>query len=96
MITKRQADLLDDVAAGRSSNGRPATTESELSQAIHDNPASVEAYVLLGSLYRDRGLNLRAAALFRAALQISPGHPRAAAELRTLPFGNIAFVRRAG
>jgi lipopolysaccharide biosynthesis regulator YciM len=94
MITKRQADLLDDVAAGRSTKDRPATIENELSQAIHDNPASVEAYLLLGSFYRDRGLNLRAAALFRTVLQISPGHPRATAELRTLPFGNIAFVRR--
>jgi hypothetical protein len=94
MITRRQADLLDDVAAGRSTKGPLATTESELSRAIHDNPASVEAYILLGSLYRDRGLNLRAAALFRTVLQISPGHPRAAAELRTLPFGHIAFVRR--
>jgi len=67
--------------------------EGELRRAIEERPSSAEPYVLLGSLYRDHGLNLSAAALFRAALELCPGHERAAAELRTLPFGDIAFVR---
>ena len=92
MNTELQVALAERVAEEGSGRERLFRLERELRQAIEQNPSSAEPYVLLGSLYRDHGLNLSAAALFRAALELRPGHERAAAELRTLPFGDIAFV----
>ena len=93
MNTELQVALAERVADEGAGRERLFRIERELRQAIEQNPSSAEPYVLLGSLYRDHGLNLSAAALFRAALELCPGHERAAAELRTLPFGDIAFVR---
>jgi cytochrome c-type biogenesis protein CcmH/NrfG len=93
MNIELQTALAEWVADDEASRQRLFRIERELRQAIAENPSSADPYVLLGSLYRDHGLNLSAAALFRAALELCPGHERAAAELRTLPFGDIAFVR---
>ena len=51
---------------------------------IHENPKLAEAYVTLGTIYRAAGLSSRAEAEFRRALELSPGHPQAAAELHSL------------
>jgi cytochrome c-type biogenesis protein CcmH/NrfG len=93
MNTELQVALAERITEDGAGRERLFRIEHELRLAIEQNPSSPEPYVLLGSLYRDHGLNLSAAALFRAALELYPGHERAAAELRTLPFGDIAFVR---
>jgi curved DNA-binding protein CbpA len=61
--------------------------EAELAAVLKQDPASVEAHLMLGRLYRDRGLRDRAAASFRRALEIDPQHRAAFAELESLGDG---------
>ena len=63
----------------------------------HQNPEATRQYLEtlldLGRLCRDRGLNGGAAAAFRKMLEIRPDNAQAAAELRTLPLGDISSLR---
>jgi tetratricopeptide (TPR) repeat protein len=58
--------------------------EKELQAVVQEDPEQVEAYVLLGSLYKQQGLAARAAGHFRKALQLNPRHRTAQAELLEL------------
>jgi cytochrome c-type biogenesis protein CcmH/NrfG len=58
--------------------------EEALQGALRENPGHVDAYVVLGDLYRAGGLVSRAAATYRKALELQPGHPKAAQELASL------------
>lgn len=55
--------------------------ERELLAVAQEDPAQVEAYVLLGGLYKEQRLPARAAAHYRKALQLDPRHRTALAEL---------------
>jgi curved DNA-binding protein CbpA len=61
---------------------RPA--EAELTSLLQQDGSNVEAHLMLGRLYRDRGLRDRAAASFRRALEIEPQNRAAFAELESL------------
>jgi uncharacterized protein DUF4388/DnaJ-like protein/tetratricopeptide repeat protein len=58
--------------------------EAELSAVLQQDPASVDAHLMLGRLYRDRGLRERAAGAFKRALEIEPQSRAAFAELESL------------
>ena len=55
--------------------------ESQLHILAAESPDDVEAYFLLGNVYKRRGLRSRADAMFRRVLEISPGHESALAAL---------------
>jgi cytochrome c-type biogenesis protein CcmH/NrfG len=91
MIGEPETQAFEDTSdPGTVRAERARAAETELRAILDEDPACLEAYLLLGSLYRDRGENALAAAAFRAVLEICPRHPRAWDELRTLPLGNIA------
>jgi tetratricopeptide (TPR) repeat protein len=58
--------------------------EKELQAALREDPEHVEAHFLLGSLYRRRGLSVRATAMLRRALELDPNHRQAQAEMDAL------------
>ncbi len=57
--------------------------ESQLHILVAESPDDVEAYFMLGNVYKRRGLRSRADAMFRRVLDLAPGHagarPRSAA-----------------
>jgi len=55
--------------------------EVELREIVEENPNCADAWLVLGGFYKDRGLGVRAASMFRKVLEIRPGNPRATAEL---------------
>ena|SRR5947207_13619707 len=63
---------------------REKAAEKALQDAVKEDPAHVEAHYLLGTLYRRRGLATRAAAMFRRALEVDPGHRACLAEMDAL------------
>jgi curved DNA-binding protein CbpA len=73
------------------SGARPA--EAELREVLKEEPGCLEAALMLAALYRDHGLNRRAAAQYRRILERHPAHPVATAELRALPLGDLALAR---
>jgi tetratricopeptide (TPR) repeat protein len=58
--------------------------EEQLRIVLHDEPDNVDASLLLGVFYRNRGLKNRAATMFRKVVSLEPGHARALAELQSL------------
>ena len=58
--------------------------EELLRAVVQDDPMNVEAYYLLGTIYKTGGLLARAAAMFRKVLEVRPGHKPAADELASL------------
>ena len=58
--------------------------ERELQALIEEVPDHVEAHILLGTLYKQTSQPARAAAMFRRALELSPGDRTAQAELEGL------------
>lgn len=58
--------------------------EKELLAAIQESPDDVEAYYLLGNLYKQAGLGARARAMFRRVLELDPRNRQAKAELEAL------------
>lgn len=66
--------------------------ETEVRELLRDEPACVEACVLLGDIYRDHGLARRAETQYRRALELQPGHASAAAQLQALA-GAVAVPR---
>jgi DnaJ-domain-containing protein 1 len=59
--------------------------ELELRELQREDPSFLDAPLLLGGFYKDRGLTARAASMFSRVLELRPGHRRATEELRTLP-----------
>ena len=51
---------------------------------MKEDPQNAEAYYLLGTIYKDRGLRTRAAGMLRRALELRPAHKAAADELAAL------------
>jgi tetratricopeptide (TPR) repeat protein len=71
--------------------------EKELQAVVQEDAEHVEAYVLLGSLYRQQGLTARAVAHYRKALELNPRHRVAQAELAELspaPEGGEGVLKR--
>jgi tetratricopeptide (TPR) repeat protein len=52
-------------------------SELLLQSVLHDEPDNADAYFLLGALYKERGLEARAASMFRKTLELRPGHKQA-------------------
>jgi hypothetical protein len=59
--------------------------ESQLHILVAETPDDVEAYFLLGKVYRGRGLRSRADAMFRRVLELKPGHAGATVALAPPP-----------
>ncbi|HWX23699.1 MAG TPA: hypothetical protein VN083_01595, partial [Vicinamibacteria bacterium] len=59
--------------------------EVELREIVEEDPSCADAWLVLGGFYKDRGLAVRAASMFRKVLEIRPGNRRASAELRAFP-----------
>jgi tetratricopeptide (TPR) repeat protein len=55
--------------------------EELLLSVLQDDPKHVEAYMLLGNLYRTGGLRSRAVSMFRKVLDLKPDHEEALAQL---------------
>ena len=58
--------------------------EETLRAVIREDPLNVEAYYLLGTIYKSSGLHTRAAGMFRKVLELRPTHKPAADELAAL------------
>lgn len=58
--------------------------EDTLRTVIREDPLNVEAYYLLGTIYKSSGLATRAAGMFRKVLELRPTHRPAADELAAL------------
>ena len=56
----------------------------QLQMAVDADPRNGEAYLVLGAVFRASGLPQRAAAMFRKALDLMPGHADASRELSDL------------
>jgi tetratricopeptide (TPR) repeat protein len=59
--------------------------ESQLHILVAETPDDVEAYFLLGNVYRRRGLRSRSDAMFQRVLDLMPGHAGAVAALAPPP-----------
>lgn len=60
-------------------------SEETLLGIVHDDAQNVEAYYLLGMIYRDRGLKSRTTTMLRKVLELKPDHEEALAALGSLP-----------
>jgi tetratricopeptide (TPR) repeat protein len=58
--------------------------EETLQAVTLDDPQNVEAFFLLGTIYRDRGLKSRATTMFRKVLELKPDHEEALVEVGPL------------
>jgi curved DNA-binding protein CbpA len=58
--------------------------EAELTRLLEKDPSYVDAHLMLGRLYRDRGLRERAASSFKRVLEIEPHNRAAFADLESL------------
>jgi hypothetical protein len=67
--------------------------EQELREILHDSPTFTDAILVLGSFYKDRGLQARAASMFRKVLEMEPRHRRALDELKDLPLAELGPMR---
>jgi len=73
------------------------SAEAELRGLLDEAPLCLDACLALGAIYKDTGRTLRAAAMFRKALEIDPGQRLAEAELKSLPVaeeGPTSLFRR--
>jgi tetratricopeptide (TPR) repeat protein len=59
--------------------------EETLLGIVHEDAQNVEAYYLLATIYRDRGLKSRATTMLRKVLDLKPDHEEALAALGSLP-----------
>jgi curved DNA-binding protein CbpA len=60
------------------------TAKETLETAVREDPKAVEAYALLGGLYRQQDLRSRAASMYRRVLELQPDHKDAAEALAEL------------
>jgi tetratricopeptide (TPR) repeat protein len=58
--------------------------EELLLSVVQDDPKNVEAYLLLGTIYKGSGLRSRALNMFRKVLDLQPEHEEALAQLSAL------------
>ncbi len=59
--------------------------EVELREILLEFPTFVDALLVLGTFYKDRGLAARAHSTFSKVLELDPGHRRALNEVKDLP-----------
>lgn len=71
--------------------------EELLQAVVREDPSWVDAYYVLGTIYRGNGFKSRAVAMFRKVLELKPSHRPAAAEIRSLegPAATTKPLRRA-
>jgi tetratricopeptide (TPR) repeat protein len=60
------------------------TAKETLETAVRESPRALEAYALLGALYKQQGLRSRAASMYRRVLELQPDHAEAAEALAEL------------
>jgi tetratricopeptide (TPR) repeat protein len=58
--------------------------EETLLLAAKDEPPIVDAFLLLGALYKERNLRARALSMYRKAVELKPEHEEALAQLAEL------------
>jgi hypothetical protein len=58
--------------------------EELLQSVVREDPSWADAYFVLGTIYRSKGLKTRAVTMFRKVLELKPNHKPAAAEIRAL------------
>jgi len=58
--------------------------EELLQIVVREDPTWVDAYYVLGTIYRGNGLRSRAITMFRKVVELKPNHRPAAAEIRSL------------
>jgi Flp pilus assembly protein TadD len=83
---KRAADRVT-VARAATASGKPDVAEKYLRQALLEQPDSVEAAVLLGTLLREAGRTGEARAVIDRALALSPQDQQLLSERAHLPAG---------
>src|SRR5262249_30885754 len=66
--------------------------EEELQSVIQEDPQSADAHFTRGLLYKESGMNSRAITALRKAIELSPQHKQAQAELSTL--SSAALIRK--
>ena len=96
---KRRAQVL--LGRAYADRERPREAEKVLLEVLQADPLSVPACLLLGRLYRERGMAKRARGMFEKALEIEPDQPEARRELASLssaepsppPAGGSLFSR---
>jgi hypothetical protein len=80
----RQRARLLRARAWLRSPGSFRAAELELREILQEDPGCVAALMALGGFYRDRGLEARAASMFRKVLEAEPGHHSAIAQLQAI------------
>ena len=83
---RARAHILLANALARSPSGAKRA-EAELKALLEEDPTSVDGYMALGQLYRNRGFTGRAEAMFRHVLSLDPRNARARQELATVTAG---------
>jgi len=59
--------------------------EEELLAAAREDPKFIDAHFMLGTIYKERGLNSRALAMFRKVLELKPDHEEALVIVASAP-----------
>ena len=59
--------------------------EEELLAAAREDPKFIDAHFILGTIYKERGLNSRALAMFRKVLELKPDHEEALVIVASAP-----------
>jgi len=70
--------------------------EELIRQVVAEDPGQGAAYVLLGHLYKERGLKARAASMLRKAVELDPENEQVGAELAALTDEPIPPVQEGG
>ncbi len=74
--------------------------EELLLAVVQDDPKHIEAYMLLGNLYKSGGLRSRAVSMFRKVLDLNPEHEEAGAHLAEIvpddpePGAGSGFIKK--
>jgi tetratricopeptide (TPR) repeat protein len=74
---RRQKSRLLLARAYMKNPGWRKKSEQLLQSVVRDEPDNADAYFLLGALYKEGGLENRAATMFKRALELRPGHKQA-------------------
>jgi hypothetical protein len=74
--------------------------EELLLSVVQEDPKNVDAYLLLGHIYRGSGLRSRALGMFRKALELQPQHEEAQAQVTALgpeepePGASVGLIKK--
>ena len=68
--------------------------EETLHQLLREDPTNADAHYELGLVYKASGLDARAQAMFKRAVELRPGHKDASAELGILPGEGGGLLKR--